>query len=218
MWAAFLGKTGMVKFLVQRGANIHAKNKKGWTPFLLACSKAHYDIVKGLISLGVNLDVKTEDGWTALSIAYTKKDKKLIPLLLYAAAKSPWARAEVIKVRGRNKCLPVMFAPVPSREMAGCLKKGQKILLTGVWTDTNWAMISSPAKGWVKASKIKLLVKRDEKRAVINLGKMIKAAKSNRSRSHKAPARSSRAVQEREPAEEPISVPVFGPNRKSGWH
>jgi hypothetical protein len=218
MWASFLGKTEMARFLVQRGANIKAKNRKGWTAFLLACSKAHYDIVKGFISLGADLDVKTDDGWSALSIAYTKKDKKLIGMLLHAAARSPWAEAKVTKAGASNGCLPVMNTPISSGKQTGCLKKGEKLQLTGVWTDTDWALISSPEKGWIPGTGIGISEINKEKRAVIELKRIMKRARRSKGQTRSPSPRPSGEALREDLIDEPINPPVFGPTRKSGWH
>ncbi|VDD88128.1 unnamed protein product [Enterobius vermicularis] len=45
-WAAFNGYFDVVKYLVEAGANVDAKNSKGETPLDIARKKAHTNIIE----------------------------------------------------------------------------------------------------------------------------------------------------------------------------
>lgn len=61
---------------VNRYADIYHKNKKGETPFLVACSNPnrHIDIVRLLVENGSNIDDKTSEGKTILQILLEKEE------------------------------------------------------------------------------------------------------------------------------------------------
>lgn len=80
-WAITAGKTEMVKWLIEQGADINHKAHDGWTPLLAAaaafvgetsesgetCSK--YDVFKIVLDAGPDLNVKTPEGFTPLHVA-----------------------------------------------------------------------------------------------------------------------------------------------------
>lgn len=43
-----------VSLLVDRGANVNAKDKFGWTPLTLAAQEGHLDVVKLMIEKGAD--------------------------------------------------------------------------------------------------------------------------------------------------------------------
>lgn len=60
--------------------------------------------------------------------------------------------AKVIAVDQPDLCLPVRKGPGNSYEKVGCAELGQKLNLSGAWSETNWARLDNG--GWVDASKI----------------------------------------------------------------
>jgi ankyrin repeat protein/Tfp pilus assembly protein PilF len=65
----------IVKFLISKGADVHAKNSKGWTP-LYTVKKA--DIAKLLISAGAEVNAKDIIGFTPLHIVRNSDIAKLL--------------------------------------------------------------------------------------------------------------------------------------------
>ncbi len=61
---------GIVKLLVEAGANVNHKNKEGWTALMNVCfncnSISTCDIIKLLIKAGANVNTQNNDGYTAL--------------------------------------------------------------------------------------------------------------------------------------------------------
>ena len=63
------GKLDVVKFLIEKGANVNAKCKNDYTPLCIAAEKGKLDVVKFLIEKGANVDKKNKNGWTPLHVA-----------------------------------------------------------------------------------------------------------------------------------------------------
>jgi hypothetical protein len=57
---------GMLK---ERGADVSARNKVGWTALHLACLKGHVDLARMLIDRGADVSARNEYGSTALHLA-----------------------------------------------------------------------------------------------------------------------------------------------------
>jgi uncharacterized protein YraI len=63
--------------------------------------------------------------------------------------------AYVASVDRPDNCLRVRSGPDSSTPVIGCLSRGEKVRLTGATTNTGWAKISSPVKGWVYRSQLR---------------------------------------------------------------
>jgi hypothetical protein len=85
--AATEGNAHELRTLVQKGANIDAKDKEqGWTPLMRAIEGGHTKAAKFLIESKANVNVKADTGTTALMVAAIKGNLQVIRLLLKAGA------------------------------------------------------------------------------------------------------------------------------------
>jgi ankyrin repeat protein len=66
---AYDGQTEMAKLLVERGADINARNKGGNTPLMLASMHGDVELVTYLIDKGADINAISNGGWTALFAA-----------------------------------------------------------------------------------------------------------------------------------------------------
>jgi Ankyrin repeats (3 copies)/Ankyrin repeats (many copies) len=212
IWAAFMGRESVVKLLLKKGADYNARNKKGWTALSLSCAKGHVNIAKQLLARGADIDARSKDGWTPLSIAFSKKNPKLLKLLAYYCAKSPWATVEV-KRGDRKGCLTVRTHPSKKARTVKCIKKGERLGLTGIWTKGNWAQVCTPVKGWTVGRYIETRALPVRKRAVLAVKLKPNRASSARNPRQRRPAPMRRS---REPIEDPDLRPNI-PVRKHTW-
>ncbi|WP_264336588.1 ankyrin repeat domain-containing protein [Wolbachia endosymbiont (group B) of Chorthippus brunneus] len=103
-----------VQGLVNRGANVNAKDKDGKTPLHYASQSIYsLDIVRYLISKGADIDVKNKDGKTPLDLATQENDTGIAEFLkqtqldldkqlLTAVQDCNLSKAEVLVSRGAN--------------------------------------------------------------------------------------------------------------------
>ena len=66
IYAAKEGNIGLVKELIERGANVNMQDNNGWTVLIYAARYGHNNVVKELIEAGANVDIRSNDGLTAL--------------------------------------------------------------------------------------------------------------------------------------------------------
>src|SRR3990167_9273172 len=76
------GNKSIVKFLIEKKANLEAKGKNGNTPLSLASFKGHESIVKFLIEKKANLEAKGKNGNTPLSLASFKGHESIVKFLI----------------------------------------------------------------------------------------------------------------------------------------
>ena len=87
MWAplaaaAAAGSESVTKFLIDKGAEVDARNARGDTALLLAASGGHAGVVAALMAARADKDAQNEFGDTALIIASRNGDAKTVRLLL----------------------------------------------------------------------------------------------------------------------------------------
>ncbi|MBI4964526.1 MAG: SH3 domain-containing protein [Desulfomonile tiedjei] len=83
-----------------------------------------------------------------------------LALLLVAASFSEaqaqtYRSAVVVSIDRPENCLRVRSGPGTSYPIVGCVRMGERLQLTGAWSQNNWAEIDLPAKGWVTGSQIR---------------------------------------------------------------
>jgi ankyrin repeat protein len=70
MWAAAEGRSGVIKPLLEAGANIRARSGRGWTPLMFAAASGDLDSVRMLVDGGADIDAQApNDLATPLIIA-----------------------------------------------------------------------------------------------------------------------------------------------------
>lgn len=81
-WAARYGHAPIVKFLVDKGADVNKPNKDGNTPLMLAVLKGHRKVVKILLAKDADPNLQNACGCTALMGAAAYGDAEVIQDLL----------------------------------------------------------------------------------------------------------------------------------------
>ncbi|MDD3846907.1 MAG: ankyrin repeat domain-containing protein [Syntrophorhabdaceae bacterium] len=76
------------KILVEAGADIHVKSKKGNTPLIWYSYSGYIEGIQYLVSIGASLNTTNSDGHTAYDIAETFGHRKLLAYLKSIGAKS----------------------------------------------------------------------------------------------------------------------------------
>jgi ankyrin repeat protein len=102
--AADHGHIEIVKYLLDRGADIETPSVGGWSPLLSAAESGHSDIVKLLLDRGAIRDKRTEDEFTALYASCQKGHINTVRLLLDRGG-----RAE-LNVGNKHAWMPVHVA------------------------------------------------------------------------------------------------------------
>jgi len=74
---------GVVKLLIEKGANINLKDLDGWTPLIFAVNSNRIDVVPFLIDNGADLNITANTGYTALHYAVRISKVNITKLLLY---------------------------------------------------------------------------------------------------------------------------------------
>lgn len=85
-WAAAEGLVKEVERLLDKGADVNAVDKDGWTPLLAASEHEHVEVAEILIKSGADLEAKAEGGMTPLLVASTAGCFNLVRLLLEEGA------------------------------------------------------------------------------------------------------------------------------------
>ncbi|HUU16925.1 MAG TPA: ankyrin repeat domain-containing protein [Sedimentisphaerales bacterium] len=75
------GHKELVQYLLDKGADINAKERRGWTPLHMASAAGQREIVELLISKGAALNVGDIRGGTALWYAKEQGNKEIVELL-----------------------------------------------------------------------------------------------------------------------------------------
>ena len=69
MEAAFNGHLAICRLLLDKGAQVVAKDVHGWTPLHFAARFGHVKIVRLLCDRGADVEARTNEGWRPLHVA-----------------------------------------------------------------------------------------------------------------------------------------------------
>jgi ankyrin repeat protein len=94
--AAFFGQPEAVRFLIGRGADVHAvaRNPMLVQPLHAATAARSADSVRLILEAGADPDARQQEGWTALMAARRHGDDEIIELLLAHGAHDPDAAGQ----------------------------------------------------------------------------------------------------------------------------
>uniref|UniRef100_T1ISP3 Uncharacterized protein n=1 Tax=Strigamia maritima TaxID=126957 RepID=T1ISP3_STRMM len=81
-FAAGYNRVGVVDFLLQHGADVHARDKGGLVPLHNACSYGHYEVTELLVEHGASVNVTDLWKFTPLHEATAKGKYEIVKLLL----------------------------------------------------------------------------------------------------------------------------------------
>ncbi|CAL4164207.1 unnamed protein product [Meganyctiphanes norvegica] len=81
-FAAGYNRVPIVEFLLQHGADVHAKDKGGLVPLHNACSYGHYEVTELLVRHGASVNVADLWKYTPLHEAAAKGKYDIVKLLL----------------------------------------------------------------------------------------------------------------------------------------
>jgi tankyrase len=81
-FAAGYNRVGVVEFLLNNGADVHAKDKGGLVPLHNACSYGHYEVTELLVKHGASVNVSDLWKFTPLHEAAAKGKYEIVKLLL----------------------------------------------------------------------------------------------------------------------------------------
>jgi ankyrin repeat protein len=95
--AACNGHVGMVQFLIQRGADVHAVDNLKYTALLDACEEGHAEVINVLVQHGV--DVNGEEPLRPLSFAATSGEVAAVQALLDAGADPTGVSMKYLRLR-----------------------------------------------------------------------------------------------------------------------
>jgi len=86
IFAAMHGKKEIVKLLIEKGADVKAKNYDGNTALMLAAYNGYKAIVDMLIGAGAEVNMKDNNGWTAIALAKEEGYTEIVDALKNAGA------------------------------------------------------------------------------------------------------------------------------------
>lgn len=85
-YAAWEGRTEVIRFLLEKGADKNAIAANGYTPLMIAVYNKHLAATQALLHADVEVNVRGPKGETALGIALPKGEAEMIELLKRAGA------------------------------------------------------------------------------------------------------------------------------------
>jgi ankyrin repeat protein len=84
--ASYEGKTDIVKYLLEKGADVGTKDKEGSTPLQNAAAKGHFEIVKLLVEKGSDVNYKDDNDVTPLHFGCMSGNLDIVKYLVAKGA------------------------------------------------------------------------------------------------------------------------------------
>jgi len=113
-------QSGILKFLLRKGANIHTKDFAGLTPFAAAVTYENIEALKILLRHGARTDTISKLGETPLELSIRRDSKKVTQWLLKVLAKRRWKLFRVLARLLFLHAKAVVTANHPSRIDFSC--------------------------------------------------------------------------------------------------
>jgi ankyrin repeat protein len=132
-----------VRKLLAEGASLEARNRKGWTPLIIATQATNTEMVKLLIEKGADVNARSssEAGSLVLCFATQSDDPKFIELFLQHGAR--------INDRSKNGVTPLYSAVMLKKERAAkfLIAKGARVNQLALLSDTGhlWTPLMNAA-------------------------------------------------------------------------
>lgn len=76
----------LADLMLQHGAEISARDHRGWTPLIWASIKGYKHIVEYLVESGADLHICSDDGWNAVTGAFFKQHTAIVDFLMEKGA------------------------------------------------------------------------------------------------------------------------------------
>lgn len=133
MWAAVQGKSDILKLLVERNANINARQKgEGTTALLWASTTGYKDVVDYLLDQGADPNVPDVRGYTPLSWAKRRGDSDIVKSLVKSGSKDTQPYPQPANPRQRIKRVtPEKISSAIERSLPLMLKSGEQFIANG---------------------------------------------------------------------------------------
>jgi ankyrin repeat protein len=119
--AAAFGYTDIVRYLLEKGADIDSRNKHGETPLISTISSYGNNrevVTRLLLEKGANMDIRNTDGKTAMAIATDRSRVSLIDILKAETTKRKRLALEFAKVAEEKRRAEVAARQDALREEA----------------------------------------------------------------------------------------------------
>ncbi len=135
------GDTGLARLLIEKGADLNARDNHQQTPLHWAAKKGHTDTVRLLIENGVDLDAKDNYQWTPLHLAAMKGHTDIARLLIEKLIEQ--GKAAEVNAKDNYQRTPLHWAA-----MKGHTDIARLLIENGVdldakdnyqWTPLHWA-------------------------------------------------------------------------------
>ncbi len=107
--------------------------------------------VMGVLAVGTRVinHPRFENGWVMLQSPMNGGWVRLDSLQAIRGV------ATVIDIDRPETCLRIRNGPGVDYDVMGCARMGEKLGLTGFWSENNWVEIDGPVPGWVSAAQIR---------------------------------------------------------------
>lgn len=133
--AARHGRRSAVLALLASGADVHVKDREGYTPLMHAAQEGHAEIVSDLIAAGAKVNVKTIEKSTPISLAVGHTD--VLRVLLKAGARVKPYDLRLAVVNGNLESIRLLLDAIRARK----LTPDAETLSMAIWSDSGSSSI-----------------------------------------------------------------------------